>query len=41
MNFTPLPIFMVELNVWNKDYPGGLFKLEFSLSIEMMQASLS
>jgi len=25
----------------NKNHPRGLFKLEFSLSIEMMEASLS
>lgn len=34
-------IFKLELIVSNKTYPGGLFKLEFSFSIEMMQASLS
>ena len=34
-------LFVLELNMLNKNHPGGLFKLEFSLSIEMMEASLS
>jgi len=41
MNFPPSPILVFKLNMWNKNHPGGPFKLEFSLSTEMMEASLS
>ena len=41
MNFPASLIFVLELNMLNNNHLGGLFKLEFSLSIEIMEASLS